>query len=141
MNGLRESAVVCAVVRIVDSQPASEAAHDAIVALGFEGTVLKRRRSTSRAGRQSTWLKCKARRVAQGHILALREDRKARRWAVCEVEGRKVIADARGVTQDAVGQPVRNVFSRRDADGGLREARVDIGRAAPRALSTRCQRR
>jgi ATP-dependent DNA ligase len=39
---LRETLPVCERIRLVDSQLATVAAHEAIVALGFEGTVLKR---------------------------------------------------------------------------------------------------
>ena len=39
---LRETLPVCDLIRLVASQPATLAAHEAIVALGFEGTVLKR---------------------------------------------------------------------------------------------------
>ena len=48
-------------IRLVASQPANPTAHDAIVALGFEGTVVKRTRSAYRAGRHTAWLKHKAR--------------------------------------------------------------------------------
>ncbi|MGZ6662534.1 MAG: hypothetical protein ACXVHL_34985, partial [Solirubrobacteraceae bacterium] len=38
-------------IRLAVSQPATPAAHEAIVALGFEGTVLKRLGSAYRPGR------------------------------------------------------------------------------------------
>ena len=41
---LREALPVCEPIRMVASQPASLAAHEAIIDLGFEGTVLKRPR-------------------------------------------------------------------------------------------------
>ncbi len=39
---LRDTLPVCERIRLAASQPATLAAHEAIVALGFEGTVLKR---------------------------------------------------------------------------------------------------
>jgi len=47
-------------LRLVQTQPASRAVHDQLVALGFEGSVLKRPRSTYHPGRQTTWRKYKA---------------------------------------------------------------------------------
>lgn len=111
-------------VRVIESQPVSRAAHDAIVSLGFEGTVLKRRRSTYRAGRHSAWQKHKARHLARGPILALRRDREGRPWAICAVDEGRVTASASGLGGDAVGRDAEIVYSRVDADGTLREARV-----------------
>jgi ATP-dependent DNA ligase len=122
---LRRSVPGCEVVRVIESWPVSRERHDAIVALGFEGTVLKRRRSSYRAGRQSSWLKQKARHEAVGLALEVREDRHGSRWVVCNVDGRRVIASAAGVDADVIGQSVRIVYSRADADGSLREARID----------------
>lgn len=110
-------------VRHVESHPASRAVHDAIVALGFEGTVLKRRRSLYRAGRQPSWRKHKARHFAEGTLLEIREDREGHSWAFCDVGGRRIIASTAGVRPD-VGRPVDVIYSRVDADGGLREARI-----------------
>jgi ATP-dependent DNA ligase len=58
---LYEALPVCERIRMVASQPASRAAHEAIVALGSEGTVLKRPGSAYRPGRQRAWIKHKAR--------------------------------------------------------------------------------
>jgi bifunctional non-homologous end joining protein LigD len=121
---LRAVLPVCEIVRLADSQPATHAAHDAIVALGFEGTVLKRRRSTYRAGRQSAWQKHKARHQADGLLVALHEDREGRPWGICETERGRGLAAANGVTAAAIGQPVQIIYSRTDADGSLREARI-----------------
>lgn len=54
---LHETLPVCERVRLAVSQPATLAAHEAIVALGFEGTVLKRVGSAYRPGRHRTWIK------------------------------------------------------------------------------------
>jgi ATP-dependent DNA ligase len=47
-------------LRLVQTLPASRAAHDQLVAIGFEGSVLKRPGSRYRPGRQTTWRKYKA---------------------------------------------------------------------------------
>jgi ATP-dependent DNA ligase len=86
-------------VRIIESQSASRERHDAIVALGFEGTVLKRQSSTYRPGRQSTWVKHKARHVAPGTAVGVREDRNGWRWVFCDVDGRQVVASAAAPAQ------------------------------------------
>lgn len=70
---LRDALPTCERVRAVSSQPASPQAHTAIVALGFEGTVLKRPGSLYRPGRHGAWIKHKARHVAAGTLVALRQ--------------------------------------------------------------------
>jgi bifunctional non-homologous end joining protein LigD len=111
-------------VRRVESLPASPAAHAAIVALGFEGTVLKRPSSRYRPGRQRVWLKHKARHTADGVLLGVRQDRDGQWRGVCDVDGRSVsvLAGARWV--DQVGEVLTLVYSRVDADGDLREVRI-----------------
>ena len=42
---------------VVRTRPASVGAHERLVAVGFEGSVLKRPGSTYRPGRQATWRK------------------------------------------------------------------------------------
>ena len=64
---LRETLPISDRIRMISSQSATPAAHDAIVALGFEGTVLKRPGSAVyRAGRHRVWLKHKARLTTIG---------------------------------------------------------------------------
>jgi ATP-dependent DNA ligase len=46
---LRETLLFCERIRAAASQPATLAAHDAIVGLGFEGAVLKRLGSAHRS--------------------------------------------------------------------------------------------
>ena len=133
---LRAVLPVCEIVRQADSQPATRATHDAIVALGFEGTVLKRRRSIYRAGRQSAWQKHKARHAADGLLVALREDREGRPWGICETQRGRATAAANGVTAAAIGQPVRVIYSRTDADGSLREARIQDRPSSPHLPTT-----
>jgi bifunctional non-homologous end joining protein LigD len=124
---LTEALPLSGAVRRVESLPASPAAHAAIVALGFEGTVLKRPKSTYRSGRQRVWLKHKARHIIEGLLLSVRQSRDGQWHGVCDVDGRRVsvLAGARWV--DRVGEVLTLVYSRVDADGDLREVRIDGG--------------
>lgn len=95
-------------VRPVESLPASPAAHAAIVALGFEGTVLKRPNSTYRSGRHQAWLKHKA--SADGVLLSVREGRDGQWHGVCDVDGRRVSVLAGASWVDRVGQVLTLVY-------------------------------
>lgn len=121
---LRETLPVCARVRLIESQPATLAAHQAIVGLGFEGTVLKRIGSAYRPGRHRTWIKQKARFTARAELCSVHQDRAGHWHALCELDGRRVHAVAGPGTAERIGQLVELVYSRVDADGTLREARV-----------------
>ena len=121
---LRETLPVCDRIRVVESQPATPMVHEAIVALGFEGTVLKRVGSAYRPGRHRTWIKQKARFTAHAELRSVRQDRDGRWHALCEADGRRVRALASAQTRDLIGELVEIVYSRVDADGGLREARI-----------------
>ena len=121
---LRETLPVRERIRLVASRPATRAAHETIVALGFEGTVLKRLGSAYRPGRHRTWIKQKARFSAVAALVSVREDRDGCWHAVCELDGRRVHALAGARTAERVGQLVELLYSRVDADGSLREARV-----------------
>ena len=121
---LRETLPVCDLIRLVASQPATLAAHEAIVALGFEGTVLKRMGSAYRPGRHRTWIKRKARFTARAGLHSVHQDSKGHWHALCELDGRRVHALASARTAEWIGQLVELVYSRVDADGSLREARV-----------------
>jgi hypothetical protein len=121
---LQETLPVGERVRLAGSQPATLAAHEAIVALGFEGTVLKRVGSAYRPGRHRTWIKRKARFVAPVQLRSVHQDREGRWHALCEIDDRRVHALASARTRELIGEPVDVVYSRIDADGSLREARV-----------------
>jgi hypothetical protein len=121
---LRETLPVCERIRLAQSQPATLAAHEAIVALGFEGTVLKRLGSAYRPGRHRAWIKRKGRFTASAVLSSVRQDRDGRWHALCDLDGRRVHALAGARTAERVGQLVELVYSRVDADGSLREARV-----------------
>ena len=121
---LREALPMCERIRLAESQPATPAAHEAIVALGFEGTVLKRVGSAYRPGRHRTWIKRKARFVAHAQLRSVHQDREGRWHALCEIDDRRVHALASARTRELIGEPVDLVYSRVDADGSLREARV-----------------
>ncbi len=111
-------------VHAIGSQAATLAAHQDIVALGFEGTVLKRPSSPYRAGRQTAWLKHKARCLVEADGVAAVRDRDGAWHLKCEVDGRRVTALAGRDCRHLVGGPVTLAYSRVDAGGGLRELRV-----------------
>jgi ATP-dependent DNA ligase len=121
---LRETLPVCDRIRLVASQSATLAAHEAIVGLGFEGTVLKRIGSAYRPGRHRTWIKQKARFTAQAELRSVHQDRGGHWHALCELDGRHVHAVTGPRTAERIGELVELVYSRVDADGTLREARV-----------------
>jgi bifunctional non-homologous end joining protein LigD len=121
---LSEALPASGLIRRVESLPASPAAHAAIVALGLEGTVLKRPSSTYRPGRQRVWLKHKARHTADGVLLSVRRDRHGQWRGVCDVDGRRVSVLAGGRSADQIGEVLTLLYSRVDADGGLREVRI-----------------
>jgi bifunctional non-homologous end joining protein LigD len=121
---LREALPADDRIRMIASQPATQAAHDAIVALGFEGTALKRPNSTYRAGRHNSWLKHKAQLTSNGEVLSVAQNRNGQWHALCDVGERRVRALAGARTAELIGQDVELVYSRVDANGGLREARV-----------------
>jgi len=121
---LRETLPVCERIRLAESRPATLAAHEAIVSLGFEGTVLKRLGSAYRPGRHRAWVKRKARFTTSAALCSVRQERDGRWHALCDLDCRRVHALAGARTAERVGQVVELVYSRVDADGSLREARV-----------------
>lgn len=121
---LRDTLPISRRIRMVSSQPATPAAHDAIVALGFEGTVLKRPGSAYRAGRHRAWVKQKARLTTNGEVRSVHQDRDGQWHVICHVGDRRVHAIAGPGTAELIGERVQLVYSRVDADGTLREARI-----------------
>jgi ATP-dependent DNA ligase len=121
---LTEALPVSGRVRRVESLPASPKAHAAIVALGFEGSVLKRPNSPYRPGRQRAWLKHKARHTADGLLLSVRQGRDGQWYGVCDVDGRRVSVLAGASWVDRVGEVLTLVYSRVDTNGDLREVRI-----------------
>ncbi len=121
---LTDALPVSGSVRRMESLPASPAAHAAIVALGFEGTVLKRPTSRYRPGRQRVWLKHKARHTVDGVLLHVRQDRDGQWRGVCDVDGRRVSVPVGASWVDRVGEVLSLVYSRVDADEDLREVRI-----------------
>ena len=71
--------------------------------------------------------KHKARFTAHAELYSVHQDRDGCWHAVCELDGRRVHALAGARTGERIGQPVELVYSRVDADGSLREARVAPG--------------
>jgi hypothetical protein len=78
----------------------------------------------SRPGRHAAWVKHKARHAAEGILISVHQDRDGHWRAACDVEGRHVYATAGPAATELIGQPVTLVYSRVDADGGLRETRL-----------------
>jgi ATP-dependent DNA ligase len=113
-------------LRLIRSLPASasRAAHDQLVALGFEGSVLKRPGSAYRPGRQTTWRKYKASHRATATLSALRKGRDGNTYAISNLDGRRVTTLASPKLAELIGHQVELAYSRIDADGLLREARI-----------------
>lgn len=111
-------------IQQIGSQPATRSAHDRIVELGFEGTVLKRPSSRYRPGRQTAWLKHKALYEVEGVGLAAQRDRDGAWHLRCDVGGQRLTALSGRDCSQLVGERVALGYSRVDADGGLRELRV-----------------
>jgi len=121
---LRESFPAGDRLRLVHTQPASRTAHDKLVALGFEGSVLKRPGSSYRPGRQTTWRKYKATHRATATLCAVRPGRDGDTYAVCDLGGRRVTTPGSARLSALIGQQVELAYSRIDADGSLREVRI-----------------
>ena len=111
-------------LRLVQARPASRAAHGQLVALGFEGSVLKRPGSMYRAGRQTTWRKYKANHRATATLKRLRQGRDGHTYAISEFDGRQVTTLASPRLAAMIGRQVELAYSRVDADGSLREVRI-----------------
>jgi hypothetical protein len=110
---------------VISAPPATSDTHARLIAMGFEGTVLKRQSASYRPGRTRSWRKLKARHELPATVADVREDRDGRIWARCALQdGRRctVWADARA--QQLLGQRATVVYSRTDADGSLREPRL-----------------
>jgi bifunctional non-homologous end joining protein LigD len=121
---LRETFPAGGRLRLVQTQPASRAAHDQLVALGFEGSVLKRPGSTYRPGRQTTWRKYKASHDATATLRAVRSGRDGHTYAICELDGRQVTTPGSQRLAALIGHRIELAYSRIDADGSLREVRI-----------------
>jgi ATP-dependent DNA ligase len=114
-------------IRPIATLPASEAAHAAIVRLGFEGSVLKRPTSLYRSGRHASWHKLKARYTTTVMLRAVHHARDGQLFAVCDLDGRRVTAVAGMSTEEYIGQPIELVYSRLDADGRLSRTAWNFG--------------
>jgi ATP-dependent DNA ligase len=128
---LHETYPVGGRLRLVEPQPASRAAHDQLVALGFEGSVLKRPGSTYRPGRQTTWRKYKASHRATATLRAVRSGRDGHTYAITELDGQRVTTLGSPRLAAMIGQQIELAYSRIDADGSLREARISAVEVSP----------
>jgi hypothetical protein len=85
-------------LRVTSTLPATSDTHGRLVAMGFEGTVLKRQRGSYRPERTRSWRKLKARHQVAVTVAGVHEDRDGRICARCGLQdGRRctVWADAR----------------------------------------------
>ncbi len=108
-------------LRVVSPMPAAPSAHERLVSLGFEGSVLKHASSRYRPGRSWMWRKLKARHAVDATIQHLDRDHDGRLFARCVLgDGRPCTAAVLNgaVTADA---PATIFYSRVDANGRLRE--------------------
>ena len=121
---LRESFPTGERLRLIQARPASRAAHDRLVAIGFEGSVLKRPGSTYRPGRQTAWRKYKASHRTIATLKALRRGRDGHTYAISELDGQRVITLASPKLAALIDQQIELAYSRTDADGSLREVRI-----------------
>jgi ATP-dependent DNA ligase len=111
-------------LRVVQTRPASRAAHDQLVGRGFEGSVLKRPESIYRPGRQTTWRKYKASHHATARLGAIRSGPNGHTYAICELDDRQVTTLGSPRLAALIGHRVELAYSRIDADGSLREVRI-----------------
>lgn len=111
-------------IRVIQSWSAAKDVHEHLVGLGFEGSLLKRAQSTYRPGRQTSWRKIKGRHRLCAVLREARSGRDGYPYAICESAGRRVVAAVNSNLECFLGEPVEIVFSRVDANGALREARV-----------------
>ena len=120
-------------LRIVSRLTAHPDSHARLVAMGFDGSVLKREASSYRPGRTRAWRKLKARHTLPATITGVHRDRDGRLVAHCRLDdGRRCSVWADAQAEQPEGQRVTVVFSRTDADGGLREPRLLRSSSAPR---------
>ena len=122
---LHDALPACDRIRPGRLQPANPTAHDAIVALGLRGHGPQ----TQQVGIPSRPAHARGSSTKRGspharELRSVRQDREGRWHALCDVDGRRVHAVAGARTAELVGQSVELVYSRVDADGTLREARV-----------------
>ncbi|MFZ0088143.1 MAG: hypothetical protein WAL63_01460 [Solirubrobacteraceae bacterium] len=121
---LREAFPAGERLRLIQTRPASLAAHDQLVALGFEGSVLKRPGSTYRPGRQTTWRKYKASHRATATLRDVRLGRDGHTYAISDLDGGRVTTLGSPRLAALIGHQVELAYSRIDADGSLREVRI-----------------
>jgi hypothetical protein len=113
-------------LRVIDRFPATEATHEQLISLGFEGSVLKRVGSVYRPGRSRAWLKHKARHEVVARLERVYQDHDGGWHGSLNLDGRSVHAITGADAHQHVGSDVMIVHSRVDADGGLREARIRL---------------
>jgi DNA ligase-1 len=121
---LAEALPTSSLARRIESLPPTETTHAKLLALGFEGSILKRRASLYRPGRGRGWLKHKARLATDALLADVRQDRQGHWHAICNTDQRRIAAIAGPNDAGRIGEVVTVIYSRVDADGSLREARL-----------------
>jgi ATP-dependent DNA ligase len=122
-------------LRVISALPATSETHARLIAIGFEGTVLKRHSASYRPGRTRSWRKLKARHQLTATIADVHEDRDGDIWARCVLEdGRRCTVRADARAQQLGRRPTTVVYSRTDADGSLREPRLLPGSTSTTAV-------
>ncbi len=112
-------------VRRVEALPAEPSIHERLVALGFEGSILKRPGSAYRPGRTRHWQKVKARHVEAVTLGSTHRDRKGRPYTRCQrLDGQRITASGAPADPGRVGELALLAYTRVDANGDLREARL-----------------
>jgi ATP dependent DNA ligase domain len=111
-------------VRVINTLPATPETHAQLVALGFEGSVLKQPGSAYRPGRQRAWLKHKARHELAATLQRVFQDHDGVWHGICQHDDIRLTARAGPNTHRQLGGTVTVIYSRLDADGTPREARI-----------------
>jgi ATP-dependent DNA ligase len=105
---------------VTPTMAAAAACHQQLVALGFEGSVLKQRRSPYRSGRHASWRKHKARHQLNVDVVDVRVDADGQRRAICRAEDRSRPIHAVLLGERTDLGPAVVTYSRVDADGTSR---------------------
>ena len=123
------------------SRPGQRAAPrtDQLVALGFEGSVLKRPASMYRPGRQATWRKYKASHRATATLKRAAAGRDGHTYAISDLDGRQVTTLASPRLAAMIGRQVELAYSRVDAT--VRCARCGSARSTSPRIDIRLGQR
>jgi ATP-dependent DNA ligase len=116
-------------LRLVQTQLASRTARHQLVALGFEGSVLKQPGSTYRPGRQTTWRKYKASHRATATLRDVQLGRDGHTYAISDLDGRRVTTLASPRLAALIGHQIELAYS--GSMPTARCARPGLARSTP----------